>query len=49
METFLYKKAPAATLSTLAEALKQIYVKIEPKYGETEVKVIRYPSWRETV
>jgi UDP-N-acetylglucosamine 4,6-dehydratase len=34
------QKAPAATLSTLAEALKQIYVKVEPKYGETEVKVI---------
>ena len=34
------QKAPAATLSILAEALKQIYVKVEPKYGETEVKVI---------
>ncbi|WP_299099305.1 polysaccharide biosynthesis protein [uncultured Alistipes sp.] len=34
------QKAPAATLATLAEALKQIYAKIDPKYGETEVKVI---------
>lgn len=34
------QKAPAATLSTLAEALKQIYSKIDPKYGATEVKVI---------
>lgn len=34
------QKAPAATLSTLAEALKDIYAKIDPKYGETEVKVI---------
>lgn len=34
------QKAPAATLSTLAEALKQIYSRINPKYGETEVKVI---------
>ena len=34
------QKAPAATLSTLAEALKQIYGKIDPKYGETEVRVI---------
>lgn len=34
------QKAPAATLETLAEALKQIYTKIDPKYGETEVKVI---------
>ena len=34
------QKAPAATLSTLAEALKQIYSKVNPKYGETEVKVI---------
>jgi UDP-glucose 4-epimerase len=34
------QKAPAATLSTLAEALKQTYAKIEPKYGQTEVKVI---------
>ncbi len=34
------QKAPAATLATLAEALKQTYSKINPKYGETEVKVI---------
>lgn len=34
------QKAPAATLSTLAEALKQLYSKVDPKYGETEVKVI---------
>ncbi|HPJ01075.1 MAG TPA: polysaccharide biosynthesis protein [Enterococcus sp.] len=34
------QKAPAATLSVLAEALKQTYSKIDPKYGETEVKVI---------
>ena len=34
------QKAPAATLSTLAEALKQTYAKLDPKYGETEVKVI---------
>ena len=34
------QKAPAATLSTLAEALQQIYAKVNPKYGETEVRVI---------
>ena len=34
------QKAPAATLEVLAEALKQIYSKVEPQYGETEVKVI---------
>ena len=34
------QKAPAATLETLAEALKQVYSKVDPKYGETEVKVI---------
>ena len=34
------QKAPAATLSTLAEALKQTYSKIDPKYGKTEVNVI---------
>ena len=34
------QKAPAATLATLAEALKQIYSKVDPKYGDTEVKVI---------
>ena len=34
------QKAPAATLETLATALKEIYSKVDPKYGETEVKVI---------
>ncbi len=34
------QKAPAATLSTLAQALKETYSKLDPKYGETEVKVI---------
>lgn len=34
------QKAPAATLDVLAEALKQTYAKVDPKYGETEVKVI---------
>lgn len=34
------QKAPAATLDVLAEALKQIYSRIDSKYGETEVKVI---------
>lgn len=34
------QKAPAATLDTLAKALKEIYAKVDPKYGETEVKVI---------
>lgn len=34
------QKAPAATLSTLAQALKEIYAKINPEYGRTEVKVI---------
>lgn len=34
------QKAPAATLNVLAEALKQTYAKIDPKYGEIEVKVI---------
>lgn len=34
------QKAPAATLATLAEALKQIYAKVNPEYGKTEVKVI---------
>ena len=34
------QKAPAATLSTLAQALKETYSKIDPKYGETEVRVI---------
>ncbi len=34
------QKAPAATLSTLAQALKETYARIDPKFGETEVKVI---------
>lgn len=34
------QKAPAATLNILAEALKQIYAKIDPKFGETEFKII---------
>ena len=34
------QKAPAATLDTLARALKELYAKVDPKYGETEVKVI---------
>lgn len=34
------QKAPAATLGTLAQALKETYAKIDPKYGETEVRVI---------
>jgi UDP-glucose 4-epimerase len=34
------QKAPAATLATLAEALKELYAKVDSKYGETEVKVI---------
>lgn len=34
------QKAPAATLDTLATALKELYAKVNPKYGETEVKVI---------
>lgn len=34
------QKAPAATLDVLAEALKQTYSKVNPKYAETEVKVI---------
>lgn len=34
------QKAPAATLEVLAEALKQTYARLEPRYGETEVKVI---------
>lgn len=32
--------APAATLETLATALKEIYSKVDPKYGDTEVRVI---------
>ena len=34
------QKAPAATLSTLAQALKETYAKVDSKFGETEVKVI---------
>lgn len=34
------QKAPAATLDTLAQALKEIYAQVDPKYGGTEVKVI---------
>jgi len=34
------QKAPAATLDTLAQALKEVYSKVNPKYGDTEVKVI---------
>lgn len=34
------QKAPAATLDVLAGALKQLYSKVNSKYGETEVKVI---------
>lgn len=34
------QKAPAATLETLAEALKQTYGKVKPEYDKTEVKVI---------
>lgn len=34
------QKAPAATLETLATALKELYAQIDLKYGQTEVKVI---------
>lgn len=34
------QKAPAATLETLATALKEIYTMVDPKYGKTEVRVI---------
>ena len=34
------QKAPAATLDVLAKALKEIYAQVDPKYGETEVKII---------
>jgi len=34
------QKAPAATLDVLAQALKETYAQIDPKYGETEVKII---------
>ena len=34
------QKAPAATLETLAQALKELYAKIDPRYGDTQVKII---------
>ena len=34
------QKAPAATLDTLAQALKQIYSQVNSEYGDTEVRVI---------
>lgn len=34
------QKAPAATLATLAEALKELYGKVDPAYGNTEIKTI---------
>lgn len=34
------QKAPAATLSVLAQALKETYAQLDPKYLKTEVKVI---------
>ncbi|MBO5731247.1 MAG: polysaccharide biosynthesis protein [Treponema sp.] len=34
------QKAPAATLETLAIALKEVYAQVNPKFGETEVKSI---------
>ena len=34
------QKAPAATLETLAQALKEVYGRIDKKYLDTEVKVI---------
>ena len=34
------QKAPAATLSTLAQALKETYSKLDKKYLDTEVRVI---------
>lgn len=34
------QKAPAATLDVLAQALKETYAKVDPKYGETEVRAI---------
>ncbi|WP_065219914.1 MULTISPECIES: polysaccharide biosynthesis protein [Butyricimonas] len=34
------QKAPAATLAILAQALKELYIKVDPKCGETEIKVI---------
>ena len=34
------QKAPAATLYVLAQALKELYSQVDPKYADTEVKVI---------
>ncbi len=34
------QKAPAATLDVLALALKELYAQVNPKYGQTEVKII---------
>lgn len=34
------QKAPAATLSTLVTALKQIYSQIDPLYADTQVRII---------
>lgn len=34
------QKAPAASLSTLATALKETYSQVKPEYGDIEVKVI---------
>ncbi len=34
------QKAPAATLATLAQALKETYARIDSKYLDTEIKVI---------
>jgi len=34
------QKAPAATLDTLSQALKETYAQVKPEYAETEVKVI---------
>ena len=34
------QKAPAATLDVLARALKEIYAQVNPKYADTEIKII---------
>ena len=34
------QKAPAATLPTLAQALKEVYATVDPKYLNTEIKII---------
>ena len=34
------QKAPAATLDTLAYALRDTYAQVDPKYADTEIKVI---------